>query len=240
MLTTAYCHGSGGYMAIFVEHDRQSIRLPTHDYSRAGAYFVTMCAFERECLFGKIRDSNMILNECGRIVADEWMRSPTIRTEIALDEWVIMPDHFHGIVWIRDPVGAHGMRPYQQNRTDAQETGYPNIQQMGRHNQQKNQYIDNVGIIDGGTDNATVTIRGANVSDNRGACHAPLRREPRSLSSFVAGFKSAVTKQINGMQKYPRRIWQRNYYERIIRSDSELFATRQYIRDNPKKWENGY
>jgi hypothetical protein len=75
---------------------RRSLRLRGYDYSQAGAYFVTVCVENRTCLFGGIVDGEMRLNDAGRIVADEWMKSGAIRNEIELDEWVVMPNHFHG------------------------------------------------------------------------------------------------------------------------------------------------
>jgi hypothetical protein len=98
-------------MPAYFEHTRRSIRLPNYDYASSGAYFVTVCAYERECLFGEIRNGEKELNEIGNIVADEWIKTAVIRHEIILDEYVIMPNHFHGIVWIRTPVGAHGYAP---------------------------------------------------------------------------------------------------------------------------------
>ena len=82
------------------KHHRRSIRLRGYDYSRAGAYFVTMCVQNRACLFGDVVDGQMVVNPLGRIVADEWIKTADIRNEIELDEWVVMPNHFHGIVWI--------------------------------------------------------------------------------------------------------------------------------------------
>lgn len=82
-------------------HHRRSIRLKRYDYSRAGAYFVTVCTQNRECVFGEIIDGEMALNDIGKIVADEWMKTGAIRNEIELDKWVVMPNHFHGIVMIR-------------------------------------------------------------------------------------------------------------------------------------------
>lgn len=84
---------------------RRTIRLQGYDYSRAGAYFVTVCTQGRACLFGDITDNEMRLNEAGRAVADEWLKSAAIRDEILLDEWVVMPNHFHGIVIITDGRG---------------------------------------------------------------------------------------------------------------------------------------
>ncbi len=92
-------------------HNRRSIRLTEYDYTQAGAYFVTICAWDRESLFGETSNGEMVLNGCGEIVRDEWFRSAVIRKEIILDEFIVMPNHIHGIVIITDTVGAHGVRP---------------------------------------------------------------------------------------------------------------------------------
>ena len=95
-------------MAIFVEHDRRSSRLPTYEYSLPGAYVVTVCTFERECLFGQIKNGEMQLNECGTIVTDEWIKTPTIRPYVGMDAFVVMPNHFHGIMWLYDEYHGRG------------------------------------------------------------------------------------------------------------------------------------
>ena len=173
-------------------HHRRSIRLRDYDYTQAGAYFVTLCAQGRECLFGTITAGEMVLNELGQIVHEEWKRSSEIRREIELDEFVVMPNHMHGIVWIveMNDVRADG-RPPQPNPVRA-----------------------------------------------HGRASQPPQRAPKSLGSFVAGFKSAVTKRINEQRGMPRvPVWQRNYYEHIIRNDADLQRIRQYIVNNPLKWE---
>ncbi len=76
---------------------RHSIRLREFDYASPGAYFVTICTAHRSCLFGDIVDGAMRLSEMGTVAADEWLKTPIIRPEIELDEWVIMPNHVHGI-----------------------------------------------------------------------------------------------------------------------------------------------
>ncbi len=96
-------------------HHRRSIRLKGYDYSQTGAYFVTICAWNRECLFGDIVDQQMGLNEYGRIIAGKWTSTLEIRKEIELDEFCVMPNHIHGIVTIQDigihAVGANGRSP---------------------------------------------------------------------------------------------------------------------------------
>ena len=86
----------------FKEHKRRSVRLKGYDYTSEGAYFLTMCTKDRQCLFGQIVDDQMKLNQFGIIVRAEWIRTGIIRDEIQLDKYVIMPNHFHGIICIHD------------------------------------------------------------------------------------------------------------------------------------------
>ena len=168
------------------KHHRRSLRLRGYEYAQAGAYFVTLCADQRVCLFGDVVDGEMRLSEAGRIVHEEWLRTEAIRSEVELDVFQVMPNHFHGIVIITDLVPPN------------QET--PGV--AGAHGR------------------------------------APLRRAPKSLGSLVAGFKSAVTKNINQMRRTPGRpVWQRNYYERVIRNQGELEGIQDYIVGNPAKWQ---
>ncbi len=168
------------------KYNRRSIRLKNYDYSQPGAYFITIVTHNRQCLFGEIVNGEIRLNEYGEIVRDEWFCSVHIRNEIELfeNEFIVMPNHIHGVVWIVDNVGATGRSPLQQQ-----------LEQP----------------------------------------HGPLKK---SLSSFVAGFKSTVTKQINQIRQTPGiPVWQRNYYEHIIRNDNELNKIREYIINNPLTWE---
>jgi len=170
-------------------HHRRSIRLKGYDYSQSGAYFVTVCTHNRECLLGEITDGEMVLNEFGKIVADEWIKTGEIRDEIELDAWVIMPNHFHGIVMIR-----RGDRPV-----------------------------------------APTPVAPTPVAPTPAALPGP---RPKSIGSLMSGFKSAVTKRINEIRKTPgAKLWQRNYYEHIIRNEKSLENIRNYIIHNPAQWE---
>jgi putative transposase len=92
------------------QHHRRSIRLKGYDYTQSGAYFVTICAYQGEEIFGNIAEERIQLSRLGEIIQREWLHSLEIRKEIQLfaDEFVVMPNHVHGIVWI---VGADGVRP---------------------------------------------------------------------------------------------------------------------------------
>ena len=83
--------------------NRRSIRLPEYDYRSPGVYFVTTCTADRRCLFGTVENGRMQLNDSGRIVAEEWQRTETVRDRVVLDTFVVMPNHTHGVIIIADP-----------------------------------------------------------------------------------------------------------------------------------------
>jgi putative transposase len=179
------------------KHHRRSIRLRGRDYSLPGAYFVTLCTYYRECLFGAVAAGRVRLSEYGLVAREEWLRTAQVRAEIASDAFVVMPNHIHGIVVITDD-GAVG----------ATATGA-----------------------------TAVGTQGLAPLRNPPLQVPPLYRPPRSLGSFVAGYKMAVTKRVNRLRDTPgARVWQRNYYERVIRDDDEAVRARAYIRDNPGRW----
>ena len=190
-------------MTTEIDHHRRSIRLREYDYSRAGAYFVTICSWERECRFGEVVDGEMRLNGEGEIIREEWLRTEIVRKEVELGEYVVMPNHVHGIVRIIDTVGAHGVRPI------------------------------------GGAVNELIgcASSGCNASSGRTPCAPTMNRAPKSLGSLVAGLKSAVTKRINIIRGNPGGpVWQRNYYEHVIRNEADYQRIAEYIENNPTRW----
>ncbi len=90
---------------------RRSIRLRDYDYSRPGAYFVTACVENRECLFGEVAAGEMRLNDAGRMVVEEWMALSTRFPFVMLDVFVVMPNHLHGIIVITTPDVGAGLVP---------------------------------------------------------------------------------------------------------------------------------
>ena len=142
-------------------------------------------------------------------MAEEWVRSSEIRLEIELDKWIVMPNHFHGIVIITHD--RRGDRPValRQTTTEPLPTG--------------------------------ITTKGQTplgpTDEQRSYSNKPRGPKPYSLSSFVAGFKFAVTKRVNEIRKtWGLPVWQRNYYEHIIRDETDLKKIREYIQYNPTKW----
>lgn len=105
------------------KHHRRSIRLKGYDYSQEGLYFITICCQDRACLFGRIEDRKMVLNEAGKIAADCWNAIPEHFANVILHAYVIMPNHVHGILEIVPPIRAKNLSPLQR---DDQEDGKAN------------------------------------------------------------------------------------------------------------------
>jgi putative transposase len=82
------------------KHHRRSIRLKGFDYSRSAAYFITICVQNRDCLFGTISQNQLLLNDAGKMVSDEWLALPSRFPSVILDKFIVMPNHFHGIIYI--------------------------------------------------------------------------------------------------------------------------------------------
>ena len=174
-------------------HHRRSIRLKGYDYSQAGAYFITLCTQDRACLFGKVVNGEMRLNDAGRMVLAEWNRLPERFPQVVLDAFVVMPNHVHGILVITDPAPTAGAT---------------------------------LGATVGATVGATLVV----------APTAP------TVGNIIGAFKSRVTVEYirgvktSGWPPFRGRLWQRNYYEHIIRNERALNAIRRYILENPLRW----
>ena len=89
---------------------RRSLRLCDHDYRKNGAYFVTICTHKAICLFGDVIDGAMVINELGEIAREEWLKTASVRTNVELDAYTVMPNHFHGILLILDDEGRATQR----------------------------------------------------------------------------------------------------------------------------------
>jgi REP element-mobilizing transposase RayT len=226
-------------------HHHRSIRLQGYDYAQAGAYFITICTQDRACLFGEVVDGVMRLNDAGRIVQATWDDVPEHYANVALDEFVVMPNHVHGIVVIRTPitpltsvtfvtpVGA-GLVPAPGATTRVAPTCNAN------HAGANHAGANHAGANHAGANHAGANHAGAN---HAGANHAgAIIRVAPSLGDVVGGFKSRATVayahgvKTNEWPPFHLRLWQRNYYERIIRDDKSLHRIRQYICDNPSRW----
>jgi putative transposase len=144
---------------------RKRQRLAGFDYAQAGAYFITINTADRACLFGQVAGSQMSLNAPGQSVVECWRILPQSFSSIELDEFVVMPNHFHALV-ILGSQGAH------------------------------------------------------------------------SLPDVVRTFKSMSTRAVNRVRGTAgATLWHRSYYDHVVRNDLDLDRIRQYIADNPAKWD---
>lgn len=192
-------------------HRGGTIRLKGYDYSKPGLYFITLCTQDRAHLFGEIENRKMRLNEAGKIADRCWREIPSHFPNAVLHEYVIMPNHVHGIIELRrDP-------------NNGPADGYPavvgieNFQQQPRRNDPFNQ------------------------KPLKPQRHEFQKMIPRSIASIVKGYKIGVTKWFrNNMNESavdePFRVWQRNYYEHIIRDRQSFFLISKYIENNPDNW----
>jgi putative transposase len=188
-------------------HHRRSIRLRGYDYRSAGAYFVTICTFQRECLFGEVVDGEMRLTGLGMAVGACWRAITNHFPNLQLDEFVIMPNHFHAVLDITTPASV-GVK---QGASASPDFGY------GSNN-------------DGDS----------NKGEAGESFASPLRdgTVSGSLGAIIQNFKSVSTRKINKMRNNPGcPVWQRDYYEHVIRNETDLVNIRQYVANNPQKWD---
>ncbi|MGB8980474.1 MAG: transposase [Anaerolineales bacterium] len=176
-----------------MKHHRRSIRLKGYNYVLAGAYFVTIVTQGRECLFGEIVEGKMILNEAGQMVVKWWNELPNKFPDIILGAFVVMPDHFHGIIIIQKNAAGADLRVCPEQT--GEHTGSP--------------------------------------------------RPNTPLPQIIQWFKTMTTNEyIRGVKQLSWRpfigkLWQRNYYEHIVRNEKDLRRITDYILANPSRWHAG-
>jgi len=160
--------------------------LPGYDYSQAGAYFITICTYNRQLLYGEIHDCEIHLNSVGMMVEKTWSEIPDHFLNVKLGEFVVMPNHIHGIIEIILPdVEARHAVPLHEETFEA--FGKP---------------------------------------------------VPGSIPTIIRSFKSAASKRYHELiHNDTSHLWQRNYYEHVIRDEIDYQAIHDYIMTNPLNWE---
>ena len=168
-------------------HHRRTIRLQGYDYTSPGAYFVTLVTHQREQVFGSVIEGQMRLNQFGEIVAGEWMKTAQIRPMVVLhpDEFVIMPNHLHGIIWIVETDGAPGVGT----------------------------------AVVGATRRVAPTGSGS----HQVAPTGKTTLAANSIGAIIGQIKSITAKRVNALRgTLWTPLWQRNFYEHIIRNEAEF------------------
>ena len=188
------------------KHHRRSIRLPGYNYTGPGGYFITICTYKHLPLFGKIVDGEMILSLLGRIAVQEWKRLDKRFPFLELGEFVVMPNHLHGILII--------------NERGTAEDGF-----------------------DTGTDQARRARTREGEFDMGMDRHAPTREGfgcpvAGSIPTIVRSYKASVTLRVNRLRVRPNHpVWQRNYYEHVIRDKGDWERIATYVQNNPILWD---
>ncbi|MEO8147743.1 MAG: transposase [Bacteroidia bacterium] len=189
-------------------HHRKSIRLKGYDYSQAGMYFITICCHEKICRFGHILNNEMILNDAGKMVETEWLDLPNRFTNIQLHEFIVMPNHFHGILQILD------VQPLQEGQPQGIA---PTV------NPENNVGAPLVGAQQ--PDGTNTNTPSKTVGDVMDAF--------KSITTvvYIDGVKTSGWERFNG------KLWQRNYHEHIIRNEQSYHNIANYIINNAARWK---
>ena len=187
-------------------HHRRSIRLKSYDYTEAGAYFVTICTQDRACMFGEAVGGEMRFNTYGAAVLEVWQDLPNHYPNVVLDAFAVMPNHVHGII-----VLTTGNAPV------------------------------GAGFKPAPTEPTPTKPAPTEPTPTKPAPTKPAPTKPapigHGLPEIIRAFKTFSARRINALRKSPGlSVWQRNYYEHIIRNEESLNRIRQYILDNPLRW----
>jgi len=223
-------------------HRRRSLRLKGYDYTQVGAYFVTIVTQGRLCLFGEIVGKEMRLNEAGEMVCGFWEVLPQRFPAIEMDMFVVMPNHLHGIVVIKPNrttttvdhteltnVGA-GLVPARNTNREHRATT------RVAPNQNPDRGVENTPTV---PNRATTRVAPTGIMD--GGVDSPIA-DRFALGDVIGAYKSLTTVEYTRRVKqvkwapFHKRLWQRNYYEHVVRHDESLRQLQQYILDNPDQW----
>lgn len=210
-------------------HHRRSIRLKDYDYSRPGMYFITICVQGRDCLFGEIVDAKMNLNDPGKMVEKWYFELENKFPDIKCRAMIVMPNHFHCII---ENTGTNA-NPVVNDVSDDVSNDVPDNDPDDVANGRP--HDDPVG--------ADLRVCPENDNKINAQTHwgehvgSPLQRvvqwfKTMTTNEYIRGVKNLGWKPFNG------KLWQRNYYERIIRNNQSYHTVTDYIKNNPAKWNN--
>jgi len=202
-------------------HHRRSIRLQGYDYTRSGAYFVTIVTQGRACLFGEVVAGEMRMNDAGRMVQQVWDELALFYEGVQTDAFIVMPNHVHGIIILTGNVRATPRGCPNPQSGPGQARGPAPTSGSGQ-------------------------ARGPAPTSGSGQAQGPAPTAATAptlgLPDVVHRFKTMTTKRYadgvraNQWPPFPGRLWQRNYYEHIIRDDQSWQRIREYILTNPLRW----
>lgn len=215
-------------------HQRRSLRLPGYDYAQVGAYFVTLCTQHRICLFGKIVGGEMQLNEAGKMIHAVWHQLPKRFDTLVLGEFIVMPNHIHGILVLQagdSKTGDHKDHPNMVQNTTRR--GESRIRPHAAGN--TNDGDDHAGGDHAGGDHKDRPYAAPDTTRPRGTLADTVGRMLQAFKSITTHAYITGVKQ-HGWLPFAGKLWQRNYWEHIVRNESDGHQIREYIHNNPAKW----
>ena len=211
-------------------HKRKSIRLKGYDYSQKGLYFVTICCQNREHFYGKIEKGEMQLNDAGKMIHKWYQELENKFSDIRCHEMVVMPNHFHCII---ENVGVTDRTAVTADGTanGASAVGADLCVCPDINNNEPSRKMD-ANLGEWTLDERTMDER--ILGEHTGS---PLHRvvqwfKTMSTNEYIRNVKS------NDWKRFDRKLWQRNYWEHIIRNEPSYHRISEYIKSNPKNWKN--
>jgi putative transposase len=238
------------------KHHRRSIRLKGYDYAQEGLYFITICCQNRMHRFGEIIDGEMKLNDNGEIAHRVWQELPQRFKHIEIDVFQIMPNHVHGIICIGNSVGT-SIADCQNINTGNDNKADDNWAEASpaRTDAQDANAENNIGA---GVNPARTDCQNINIGNDKWAEASPAptdwdkwaddnwagvnpARTGNTIGDIVGAYKSLVANGCLNLYKSKNemmgKLWQRNYWEHIIRTDSSYHRIADYIISNPITWD---
>ena len=237
---------------------QKQYRINRYDYSQPGMYYVTICTKDKICYFGNVINEQVHLNKIGLIVKNFWLEIPKHFTDVELDEYIIMPNHIHGIIFINkdyEPFNnftkGTGQCPVPTGRIETRHCPVPAEKIAINHNVTVGAGHCPVPV----EENSNIMVEAEHcpvpIEENSnimvGAGHCPVLMDtdnkystfghvtPKSISTIIGSFKSICTKTINKKHPDIDFAWQPRFYDHIIRGERSLQKIRNYIYYNPAK-----
>lgn len=236
-------------------HHRRSIRLKGYDYSQAGLYFITICCQNMAHLFGRIVNDEMELNDAGKMVEEQWLALTERFTNIALHEFIVMPNHFHSILEIvQAPLLS------EQNKGHNIASGIAGLPLVGSQDLKLNiaNEIVRAPLVGAQNKEQPPETSQNDKSTQQGqpqgiaptdSTTTPLTMPPltipknKTIGDMMDAYKSITTVEYIrgvknlGWQPFNKKVWQRDYYEHIIRDERAYINISNYIINNPANWK---
>jgi len=198
------------------EPDRRSYRKLGWDYATDGAYFITICTKNRRHFLGKGVQNRIVLTSIGDIAEELWFEIPNHYPYVRLGEFVVMPNHIHGIIIID-----------KKSTVGTQDCTF-NVEIVGTHDCASKGELDSESNAPASNSVSDATLDSKREYRNR------FGAQSKNLAAIIRAYKACVTRESRKINKY--FAWQGRFHDRIIRNESEYRRIENYIINNPKNW----